>query len=78
MDELNVLIKGPQRVLCPSAIQGHSEKTAVCNWLHSCWHTNVLSPASRTMRNKYLLYKTLENPFDCSEIKPINPKGDQP
>ena len=30
------------------------------------------------MRNKLLLYKTLENPFDSSEIKPITPKVNQP
>ena len=25
-----------------------------------------------------LLEKTLENPLDCKEIKPVNPKGNQP
>ena len=25
-----------------------------------------------------MLKKTLENPLDCKEIKPVNPKGDQP
>ena len=25
-----------------------------------------------------VLEKTLENPLDCKEIKPVNPKGDQP
>ena len=24
-----------------------------------------------------MLEKTLESPFDCKEIKPVNPKGDQ-
>ena len=24
------------------------------------------------------LEKTLENPLDCKEIKPVNPKGNQP
>ena len=24
-----------------------------------------------------VLEKTLESPFDCKEIKPVNPKGDQ-
>ena len=25
-----------------------------------------------------MLEKTLENPLDCMEIKPVNPKGNQP
>ena len=25
-----------------------------------------------------VLEKTLENPLDCKEIKPVNPKGSQP
>ena len=25
-----------------------------------------------------VLYKTLKSPFDCNEIKPVNPKGSQP
>ena len=25
-----------------------------------------------------VLEKTLESPFDCKEIKPVNPKGNQP
>ena len=25
-----------------------------------------------------MLEKTLENPLDCKEIKPVNPKGNQP
>ena len=25
-----------------------------------------------------VLKKTLENPLDCKEIKPVNPKGNQP
>ena len=25
-----------------------------------------------------MLEKTLESPFDCKEIKPVNPKGNQP
>ena len=24
-----------------------------------------------------MLEKTLENPFDCKEVKPVNPKGNQ-
>jgi len=27
---------------------------------------------------KLVLEKTLESPLDCKEIKPINPKGNQP
>ena len=27
---------------------------------------------------KLVLEKTLENPLDCKEIKPVNPKGNQP
>ena len=27
---------------------------------------------------KKVLEKTLESPLDCKEIKPINPKGNQP
>ena len=40
----------------------HKESWALKNW---CFWTVVLE-------------KTLESPFDCKEIKPINPKGNQP
>ena len=40
----------------------HKEGWALKNW---CFETVVLE-------------KTLESPLDCKEIKPINPKGDQP
>ena len=39
----------------------HKEDWALKNW---CFQTVVLE-------------KTLENPLDCKEIKPINPKGNQ-
>ena len=39
----------------------HKESWAVKNW---CFWTVVLE-------------KTLENPLDCKEIKPVNPKGNQ-
>ena len=41
---------------------GHKEGWALMNW---CFWTVVLE-------------KTLENPFVCKEIKPVNPRGDQP
>ena len=28
--------------------------------------------------NCVVLEKTLENPLDCKEIQPVNPKGNQP
>ena len=40
---------------------GHKESWAPKNW---CFWTVVLE-------------KTLENPLDCKEIKPVNPKGNQ-
>ena len=40
----------------------HKESWALRNW---CFWTVVLE-------------KTLESPLDCKEIKPINPKGNQP
>ena len=40
----------------------HKESWALKNW---CFWTVVLE-------------KTLENPLDCKEIKPVHPKGDQP
>ena len=40
----------------------HNESWAPKNW---CFQTVVLE-------------KTLESPLDCKEIKPINPKGNQP
>ena len=40
----------------------HNEGWATKNW---CYPTVVLE-------------KTLESPLDCKEIKPVNPKGDQP
>ena len=39
----------------------HKESWALKNW---CFWTVVL-------------YKTCENPLDCKEIKPVNPKGNQ-
>jgi len=39
----------------------HKERWALKNW---CFLTVVLE-------------KTLESPFDCKEIKPVNPKGNQ-
>ena len=30
------------------------------------------------MVSTVVLEKTLENPLDCKEIKPVNPKGSQP
>ena len=30
------------------------------------------------MLSTVVLEKTLENPLDCKEIKPVNPKGNQP
>ena len=36
-------------------------------WAPKNWHFWVV-----------LLEKTLESPLDCKEIKPVNPKGDQP
>ena len=40
----------------------HKESWALANW---CFQIVVLE-------------KTLENPLDCKEIKPVNPKGNQP
>ena len=40
----------------------HKESWALKNW---CLWTVVLA-------------KTLESPLDCKEIKPVNPKGNQP
>ena len=40
----------------------HKEGSVPKNW---CFWTVVLG-------------KTLESPLDCKEIKPVNPKGDQP
>ena len=40
----------------------HKESWALKNW---CFQTVVLE-------------KTLERPLDCKEIKPVNPKGNQP
>ena len=40
----------------------HKEDWALKNW---CFGTVVLE-------------KTLESPLDCKEIKPVNPKGNQP
>ena len=40
----------------------HKEDRAPKNW---CFQTVVLE-------------KTLESPLDCKEIKPVNPKGNQP
>ena len=30
------------------------------------------------MQSNRMLEKTLESPLDCKEIKPVNPKGNQP
>ena len=42
-----------------------------------CW-TIKKTEHQRTDTFKLLLKKTLESPVDCKEIKPVNPKGNQP
>ena len=39
-----------------------------------CWRTDAFKEASL---REGLLEKTLENPLDNKEIKPVNPKGNQ-
>ena len=34
--------------------------------------------AEELMLSNYGIGKTLESPLDCKEIKPVNPKGNQP
>ena len=41
---------------------GHKE-----GWVSKDWHFRTMVPE-----------KTLESPLDCKEIRPINPKGNQP
>ena len=36
-----------------------------------------LSSLLFTILSNYVLEKTLENPLDCKEIKPVKPKGNQ-
>ena len=40
-----------------------------------CWRIDAFEEASL---REGLLEKTLESPFDNKEIKPVNPKGNQP
>ena len=42
-----------------------------------CW-TIKKTEHQRIDMFKLLLKKTLESPVDCKEIKPVNPKGNQP
>ena len=37
-----------------------------------------LSTQFKRANGTVVLEKTLESPLDCKEIKPVNPKGDQP
>ena len=34
--------------------------------------------AKELMLSNCVMEKTLESPLDCKEIKPVNPKGNQP
>ena len=38
----------------------------------------VFEMAHTLTRRTVVLEKTLECPLDCKEIKPVNPKGNQP
>ena len=49
------------RFIRRNALENYKESWASKNW---CFRTVVLE-------------KTLENPLDCREIKPVNPKGNQ-
>ena len=52
-----------QKILAPNPVD-------ILEWrLWTCWH-----PECHTV----VLEKTLEVPLECKEVKPINPKGDQP
>jgi len=52
------------------------------SWTQLKWlgrHICVLSNTSpNTCFQTVMLEKTLESPLDCKEIKPVNPKGNQP
>ena len=49
----------------------------VATYRCECW-TIKKTEHQRIDAFKLLLKKTLEGQVDCKEIKPVNPKGDQP
>ena len=47
--------------------------------MHSCGSWTIKKAEHwRVDAFKLVLEKTLESPLDCKEIKPVNPKGNQP
>ena len=42
------------------------------------WTKRRLNVKELTLLKTVVLEKTLESPLDCKEIKPLNPKGNQP
>ena len=46
-------------------------------WMWELYHNEGWVPKNWCFR-KVVLENTLESPLDCKEIKPVNPKGNQP
>ena len=55
----------------------HPSQTYFNPALTSLLHKESWAPKNRSFQTM-VLEKTLESPFDCKEIKPINPEGNQP
>ena len=45
---------------------------------HESWTIKKAEPWKKRRFRSVVLEKTLESPLDCKEIKPVNPKGNQP
>ena len=46
--------------------------------MYGCENGTIQKAESQRIDTFELLEKTLESPSDCREIKPVNPKGNQP
>ena len=63
---------------CHSAKKGQSYDFSSSHvWMWELDHKEDWVPKHWCFR-KVVLEKTLESPLDCKEIKPVNPKGNQP
>ena len=78
MTNLNSVLKSKDITLLDKGRYSQSYDFSNCHvWMWQLDHKEVWEPKNWCFWT-VVLEKTLESPVDCKEIKPINPKGNQP